>query len=86
MTFAEFLAAQDFPLELSLRVTPGAARTEITALMANGTTWKMRVAAPPERGKANAEIIRFLEKTTGCRVAVVAGDHTRNKRVRLSPA
>ena len=44
-----------------IKVIPGAAKTELKEKMADGTI-KISVAAPPERGKANQELIKFLAK------------------------
>lgn len=84
MTFPEFLAVQQFPITLKIRVTPSAALTEIRGLMADGETWKIRVAAVPEKGRANNEIVHFLEKTFGCRAEIVGGESSKAKLVRLS--
>lgn len=44
--------------KISIRVIPNASKTEIAGR--EGTTYKMRVAAPPVDGKANSELIKFL--------------------------
>lgn len=44
---------------LRIKVIPNAPRTELRSTMADGT-FKIAVAAVPEKGKANAELIRFL--------------------------
>ena len=43
---------------LALHVQPGAKRTE--AAGTHGDSLKIRLAAPPVDGKANAELVRFL--------------------------
>ncbi|MFA6528330.1 MAG: DUF167 domain-containing protein [Candidatus Gracilibacteria bacterium] len=47
------------PVYLRIKVTPKSAKTEITNTLDDGTI-KIRVAAPPEKGKANKELIKFL--------------------------
>jgi len=42
---------------LRLRVSPGARTRSIDR---HGDGWKIRVAAAPERGKANEAVVRFL--------------------------
>lgn len=48
--------------------------------------WKVRVAAPPEGGRANAAVVRLLAETLGispARVRLVGGHAARNKIVEL---
>jgi len=48
-------------VRLSVKITPGAARTKI--LGPHGDCLKIAVNAPPEKGKANHALIEFLSKT-----------------------
>jgi uncharacterized protein (TIGR00251 family) len=64
---------------LQLRVSPGARRTEIAARYGDG--WKVRVAEPPERGRANDSVVRLLAGTLGVDVRVVSGHASRDKVV-----
>jgi uncharacterized protein (TIGR00251 family) len=43
---------------ISVTVSPGAARTELVGRHGDG--WKARVAAPPERGRANDALVELL--------------------------
>jgi uncharacterized protein YggU (UPF0235/DUF167 family) len=55
----------------------------------HGGSLKVRVAAAPERGRANAAVERLLAGELGMRsadVEVVAGHASRRKRVRLRSA
>jgi uncharacterized protein len=45
---------------LRLMVAPGASRTTVVGLL--GDRLKVRVAAPPEKGAANQELISFLAR------------------------
>lgn len=65
-------------------VSPGAARTELVGR--HGTGWKVRVAAPPERGRANESLVRFLAGVLGVprdQVRVAGGPGSRRKLVEV---
>ena len=71
-------------LLLSLHVQPGASRTEVTGL--HGDALRIRLAAPPVDGKANAELARFLADAFGVpqrQVTLVRGETSRRKVVRI---
>ena len=70
---------------LRLRVSAGAARTEIAGRHGNG--WKVRVAAPPEHGRANEAVRELLAERLGLprrAVTIVSGHSGREKVVELS--
>jgi uncharacterized protein (TIGR00251 family) len=70
-------------IRLNLRVSPGAKRTSIEGAYAEGAI-RLKVAAPPVDGKANAEVERFLASLLGIPrsdVAVVRGASSRDKTV-----
>jgi uncharacterized protein len=70
---------------LTLRVSPGASRPGIVGR--HGAGWKVRVAAAPEDGKANAAVVRLLAETVGVPardVAILAGHASRDKTVELT--
>lgn len=72
-------------LVLSVKVVPKSARTEWAEPLADGT-WKIRLAAVPEKGRANLELCRFLAAEFGipqAQVQLVSGDTSARKRVRL---
>lgn len=66
---------------MSCWVVPGASRSQISGW--HGSSLKVRVSAPAEAGRANAELIRLLEACFGCRCSLVAGGHGRRKQVLL---
>ena len=69
---------------LALHVQPGAKRTELAGT--HGDALKIRLAAPPVEGKANAELRRFLAAEFGvplARVTLVRGEASRRKTVRI---
>lgn len=69
---------------LSLKITAGAPRTQFTTRL--GDAWKLRVAAPPVDGKANAAIIKFLASLAGVRgsqVTILTGHTATTKLVEI---
>ena len=68
---------------LRVKVIPRSAKTEIVGTMADGTL-KIKIAAPPEKGRANAELIRFLRAHYGVeQVEIISGQTAGLKIVRL---
>jgi uncharacterized protein (TIGR00251 family) len=70
---------------LSIRVQPSASVTQIAG--EHGDQLRIRLAAPPVDGKANAELVRFLARAAGvprAAVAVVRGQSARSKTVRIT--
>lgn len=73
------------PTRIRLRVAPGAARSDVVGRYGDG--WKVRVAAVPERGKANDVLIGLLAKVLlvpPADVAVVSGFASRDKIVAVN--
>jgi uncharacterized protein (TIGR00251 family) len=71
-------------LVLSLHVQPGAARTEVSGT--HGDALKVRLAAPPVDGKANAALLRHLADAFAVplrQVTLVRGETSRQKKVRI---
>lgn len=70
---------------LRVRVVPGAAKPGFAGRY--GDAWKLRVAAAPERGRANAETVELLADTLGLAAAdvrLVSGHGSRDKTVEVS--
>ncbi|MBI4889146.1 MAG: DUF167 domain-containing protein [Acidobacteria bacterium] len=73
-------------LTLHLRVIPKSPRTAWSDTLADGSI-KLRVAAVPERGKANEEIVRFLSREFSIprnHIEILAGATSSTKLVRLT--
>jgi uncharacterized protein (TIGR00251 family) len=70
---------------LRVRVQPGAGRASVTGR--HGDALGVKVAAPPIGGRANAECLEFVAELFGVRkseVALVSGDKSRQKRIRIT--
>jgi len=70
---------------LRLRVAPGSARAAVVGRHGDG--WKVRVAARPERGRANAAVLALLAETLSLprtSVSLVSGSGSRDKIVELA--
>ena len=76
---------------LTVKITPRAKCTVVLGVLDDGTL-KIAVAAPPEDGKANAALVRFLAQTLGVResqIEIIVGHGAPRKIIAvtgLSPA
>jgi uncharacterized protein YggU (UPF0235/DUF167 family) len=69
---------------LRLRVAPGARSSEIVGRYGDG--WKVRVAAPPDRGRANEAVLGLLATWLGVersQLTLVSGAAAKDKVVEL---
>jgi uncharacterized protein (TIGR00251 family) len=72
-------------VEILVRVVPKSAKTGIAGYLPDGS-WKIKIAAAPDKGKANRELCEFLAAHFGVasgRVTIVSGQTSRIKRVRI---
>ena len=79
----DFLSTAKEGTLLNLRVSPGAKRTSVEGHYDEGAI-RLKVAAPPVDGKANAEVERFLAELLGVPrsdLAVIRGAAGRDKTV-----
>ena len=70
-------------LALDVKVVPKSSRNEVVGTL-QGNTIKIKIAAPPEKGKANAELCSFLARELGVKqqdVEIVRGHASSNKHV-----
>ena len=68
----------------TVKVVPGSSRTQIAGPM--GQMLKIKVAAAPEKGKANDCLIDFLAAKLGIRkqaIAIVSGQPSPVKQIRI---
>ncbi len=66
--------------KVSLLVQPGAARSEVVDF--TDGAWRIRVAAPPVKGKANKELIALLSQALGvskASITIASGFTSRRK-------
>jgi uncharacterized protein len=71
-------------VRLTVRVSPGAARSEIVGRHGDG--WKARITAPPERGRANDALVGLLAsalEVPRASLRVVGGRSARRKVVEV---
>ena len=76
--------AKERPVSISVKAVPRAARDEIVGWLDGAL--KIRVAAPPQDGRANAALESLLAATLGLRrsaVRVAAGHGSARKRVEI---
>ncbi len=66
------------------KIVPGSSRTAVCGLL--GEMVKIKVAAPPEKGKANQGLIEFLAETLGVKknaISIVSGQTNPIKQVQV---
>jgi len=71
-------------IRLEIKAIPGAAKTEFAGV--KDGRLRIRLAAAPEDGKANNELINFLSKTFDCPkrdVRIISGEKSRLKSIEL---
>ena len=71
-------------VSISVRVYPNAAGNEVAGF--SDGIFRVRVAAPPVKGKANRELVTFLGEALGIsknRVSITRGHTTRNKFIAI---
>jgi uncharacterized protein len=79
-------------LTLVVQVTPNARRSEFAGWSLdeqNRPLLLVRLQAPPQDGRANEELVRFLAEALGCRKAeirLVRGTSARRKQLELPAA
>lgn len=71
----------DDAVEIAVHASPGAGRTQVVGR--HGAALKVRVAAPPEQGRANDALAALLAEAVGVRpadVELTSGASSRQKR------
>lgn len=78
------LTEKDGAVTFDVRVVPRASKSEIVG--EHDGALKVRIAAPPVEGAANAELIRLLAKSFGVprsNVSIVGGESSKKKRIKI---
>jgi uncharacterized protein (TIGR00251 family) len=60
----EYIRISGDQIHLDIKAIPGASRTELAGVKDNRL--RVRIAAAPEDGKANGELIAFFARLLGC--------------------
>jgi uncharacterized protein (TIGR00251 family) len=79
-----FTVADDGEITLAVQAQPGAGRGHVVGR--HGDALRVRVAAPPEHGRANDALVKLLAEEFGVDsrdVELVAGEKSRRKRFRI---
>lgn len=79
------ITESDGGVAFTVKVVPGSSRTCISGLLEGMV--KVKVAAPPEKGKANQCLVAFLAKRLHVRknnVTIVSGVSTPVKKLRIA--
>lgn len=72
-------------MDITVKVIPKSSKTEMAGHLADGT-WKVKIAAAPEKGKANKALCVFLADYFGVprsRVSILSGETSHIKRIRI---
>lgn len=76
--------AEDASVTINVRVVPKASRSEVVGM--HDGVLRVRIAAPPVDGAANAELIRVLAKHFGVKkslIKIVRGETSKTKVVKV---
>jgi len=72
-------------ITLAIKVTPNASKNEV--LGSSEGIWRLKIAAPADKGKANKELIEFLSKRLRIRksdVTIIKGYTSHNKKIAIT--
>lgn len=75
---------KDGSITFSVRVIPRASQSEIVG--EHDGALKIRIAAPPVDGAANAEVIKLLARTfkiSKSKITIVTGETSKKKRIKI---
>jgi uncharacterized protein (TIGR00251 family) len=78
----KFLSVVSNEIHIAIKALPGASKTEFAGVQEQRL--RVRIAAAPEDGRANAELISFISKSLGCpkkEVRLLRGTQSRIKTI-----
>jgi uncharacterized protein (TIGR00251 family) len=78
--------ATEGTITFQVKVIPRAPKSELVGFLEDGSL-KVKLAAVPEKGKANEELRKVLSRMCGVtrdRVEIIAGDTSQRKLVRVT--
>lgn len=67
---------------LKVRVIPNSSTDQIAGFDSDKGELKIRVKAPPEKGRANKELIKFFKKRYSMDIKIVKGLSSRSKIIK----
>lgn len=66
-----------------VRVKPNAPKTQVLGFDEAKKAVMIAVAAVPDKGKANKELVKFVSKLLGKKVEIISGTRSREKKLRI---
>ena len=69
---------------ITVIVHPKSPKNEVISYDSSRDAFKINIKAEPEKGKANAELMKFLRKLLKKDVEIISGHKGHNKVVRIS--
>jgi len=72
-------------MDIRVKVIPKSSKTELTGYLPDGT-WKVKIAAAPEKGKANRALCEFIAEKLNVpktSVHIVSGQTSHLKRIHI---
>src|SRR5712671_356380 len=72
-------------MDIRVKVIPKSSKTELTGYLPDGT-WRVKVAAAPEKGKAKRALCEFVAERLGVaksKVRIVSGETSHLKRIHV---
>jgi len=68
---------------IKIIVKPNSAKSELVRYDENRQAYRVNIAAPPDKGKVNREVIVFFSKMLKKKVEIVKGLRSKEKVLRL---